>query len=106
DALVVVVDRDREDALGFVLADDVLVEDLVDATRARDLGAETPGLRGLHELFVDDLPAEGDALVTDVDALSRDELAHLVLTLPAEGTAVRLTAFCGRCHRSARRHRL
>src|SRR5439155_1658299 len=54
DSLVVVVDRDREHALGFVLADDVLVEDLVDAPRARDLRAEAASFRRLHELFVDD----------------------------------------------------
>jgi len=37
DALVVVVHRDGEDAFRLVLADDVLVEDLVDPPRARDL---------------------------------------------------------------------
>src|SRR6266581_7991000 len=101
-----VVDGDGEHALRLVLADDVLVEDLVDASRARDLRAEGPGLRRLHELFVHDLAAEGDALVADVDALTGDELADLILTLAAEGAAIGLTALRGGCHRLAGRHRL
>src|SRR6266498_4153400 len=105
DALVVVVDGDGEHALGLVLADDVLVEDLVDAPRARDLLPERPCLRRLHELFVDDLAAEGDALVADVHALPGDELAHLVLALPAERAPVRLATFCGGRHRLAGPHR-
>src|SRR5579859_478311 len=99
DALVVVVDGDREDALGLVLADDVLVEDLVDPPRAGDLGAARARLRRLHELFVDDLAAERDALVADVNALAGDELAHLVLRLAAEGAAVRLAALGRSGHR-------
>src|SRR5438093_1315341 len=104
--LVVVVDGDRKHALRLVLSDDILVEDFVDAPRARDLGAEGPRLRRLHELFVDDLAAEGDALVADVDALPRDELADLILALAAEGAAVGLTALRGGCHDLAGRHRL
>src|SRR2546430_350073 len=49
DALVVVVHGDRENALGLVLADDVLVEYFVYPARAWDLRAESPGLRRLHE---------------------------------------------------------
>src|SRR5207244_1543703 len=97
---------DREGALRLVLADDVLVEDLVDAARARDLRAESPCLRRLHELFVHDLAAEGDALVADVDALTGDELADLILALAAEGAAVGLAALRGGCHGLAGRHRL
>jgi hypothetical protein len=36
------------------------------------------------ELLVDDLVAEVDALVADVDPRSRDELLDLALRLPAE----------------------
>ena len=38
DPLVVVVDRDREDLLGPLLADDVLVERVLDLVRVRELG--------------------------------------------------------------------
>src|SRR6185503_8169515 len=104
DALVVVVDGDRQDLFRAVLADDVLVEDLVDAPRARDLLTEGPRLRRLHELLVDDLAAEGYALVADVDALTRDELAHLVLALSTERAAIGFAAFGGGRHDLAGRH--
>src|SRR5688572_19695081 len=105
DALVVVVDGDREHLLRAVLADHILVEDLVDAPRARDLLTEGPRLRRLHELLIDDLAAEGDALIADVDALARDELAHLILTLPAERAAIGFATLGGGRHRLASRHR-
>src|SRR5207249_2964262 len=79
DALVMVVDRHRQRLLRLILPDDVLVEDLVDAPWARDLLPEGARLRRLHELLVHDLAAERDALVADVDALPRDQLADLVL---------------------------
>ena len=68
-ALVVVVDGHRERALGGVLADDVLVEDLVDLARLGEV-LEVERRRG-GELLVDDLVAEIDALVADVDARAR-----------------------------------
>src|SRR5207237_3694109 len=98
DALVVVVDRDRKDLLRLVLSDDVLVEDLVDPTRTRDLLTGDARLRCLEEFLVDDLAAERDALVTDVDALPGDEFADLILALSAEGTAVGLSALRARGH--------
>ena len=78
-----VVDRDREGLLGLVLADDVLVEELADLHR---LGQLVPlDLLRLGELLLDDLVAQVDALVADVDAGARDELLHLLLRLAAEG---------------------
>src|SRR6185295_15807556 len=79
DALVVVVDGDRERLLGPVLADDVLVQLLVDLARAGVL-------RALGGLFLgDDVVAKGDALVADEHAGTGDELAHLTAPLPTEG---------------------
>src|SRR5207248_10935488 len=43
-------------------------------------------LGGLGELLLDDLVAEIDALVTDVDTWTGDELLDLLLGLAAEGT--------------------
>jgi hypothetical protein len=78
----VVVDRDRERALGGVLADDVIVEDVVDLGRlGKVLELER---RRSGELLVDDLVAEIDALVADVDAGPGDQLLYLSLRLPAE----------------------
>jgi hypothetical protein len=82
DALVVVVDRDRERALGRVLADDVVVEDVVDLSRLRQVLELEGGCSG--ELLVDDLVAEIDALVADVDAGAGDQLLDLPLRLAAE----------------------
>ena len=81
-ALVVVVDRHGERALRVVLPDDVLVEDPVDLTGLRQV-LEIERRRS-GELLVDDLVAEVDALVADVDPGARDELLHLPLRLAAE----------------------
>ena len=82
DALVVVVDRDRQALLGGVLADHVLVEELADLARLGQLVELHVG--GLVQLLLDDLVAEVDALVADVDAGAGDQLLDLLLALPAE----------------------
>src|SRR5215203_1505503 len=75
-------DCDRESALGGLLSDHVLVEDGVDLPRlGQALELERGGRR---ELLVDDLVAEIDALVADVDAWPGDQLLDLSLGLPAE----------------------
>src|SRR5262245_21795952 len=82
DALVMVVDGDGQDLLGLLLPDDVVVEVLVDLTSLREV--VELDLRALRELLLDDLVAEVDALVADVDAGTGDELLDLLLALPAE----------------------
>ena len=84
DALVVVVDGDRENLLGALLADDVVVEDGLDLGR---LGhrRQAEALRLLLDLLGDDVVAQADALVADVDRRPGDELLDLLLALPAEG---------------------
>ncbi len=82
DAPVVVVDRDRQDLLRRVLADDVVVEERTHLTRVRQVVEAELG--GLGELFFDDLVAQIDALVADVHAGARDELLDLLLRLAAE----------------------
>ena len=68
DPLVVVVDGDREDLLGAVLADDVLVELLVEHLRGVEIRAVPAcDARGLRLFLFDDLAAELHALVADVD---------------------------------------
>src|SRR6516165_7927498 len=81
-ALVVVVDGHREHFLGALLADDVLVEDLLDLVRLGELVARTLG--AILELFADDVVAQLDAFVADEHGGAGDQLAHLVLALPAE----------------------
>ena len=67
--LVVVVDGDREDLLGVLLPDDVVVEEVEDlAGLGQVLEAQ---LGGLVTLLGDDVVAQVDALVADVDARTR-----------------------------------
>ena len=78
-----VVHGDGENSLRPLLADDVLVEDLL------DLGGFRNGRTGGQPLFLiallgDDVIAEVDALVADVDGGASDEFPNLVLTLPTE----------------------
>jgi hypothetical protein len=96
----VVVDGDRERSLRALLADHVLVEDLVDLAglwQRLELEARRRG-----QLLVDDLIAEIDALVADVDARARDQLLDLALGLAAEAAEELLVAVGGTCQRSLR----
>jgi hypothetical protein len=90
DALVVIVDGNRQGTLGQFLADDVLIEDFLDFGRGRDLGDT---LRNLA-LFVfgKDLVAECNALVANVDRRAGDELPDRILGLAAEGAAKMLVS--------------
>jgi hypothetical protein len=97
-ALVVVVDRDREDPLRVLLTDDVVVQELVDLLGLRQLVEAQLG--GLVELLLDDLVAEVDALIADVDAGSGDQLLDLLLRLAAEGALEQLTAISELRHNS------
>ena len=85
DALVVVVDGDRQLLLRALLADDVLIEELLDLGRR---GERRPHAAVLELVVVrDDVVADLDALVADEDGRARDELADVVLILVAERAA-------------------
>src|SRR4029077_6011296 len=96
DALVVVVDGHGEDFLGAVLADHILIEDGLDLGR---LGGapDLPALL-LLPLLRDDVVAELDALVADVDGGPGDELAHVVLALAGERALQGAVAFARSGH--------
>src|SRR6266404_2560101 len=82
EALVVIVDRDRQHLLRMALTDDVIVEDLADFLRGRNAVAR------LHQrgfvLLADDIHAELNALVADEHSGTRDQFADLVLALATE----------------------
>src|SRR6185437_2655234 len=82
DALVVVVDGHRQRLLGLFLPDHVLVQRLLDLLRRWDLGDRFRDLALL--VLGEDLIAERDTLVADVDRGPGDELTDRVLGLPAE----------------------
>ncbi len=77
DALVVVVHGNGQGALGAFLADDVLIEDVLDLLRQRYLGNAVGNLALL--ILRQDLVAEGDALVADIDRRAGNELPDRVL---------------------------
>ena len=94
DALVVVVDGDREHLLRRLLADHVAIEMLVDVFGGERVavggrGRLCGGLRGAPRFLIDDLAAEVDAFIADVDgAGAGDKAAHLVLVLATERAVV------------------
>jgi hypothetical protein len=99
DALVVVVDGDGEDLLGALLSDHVLVQELDDPLWRRHLGERRPGLLGRRLLFVDYLPAQLDALVTDVHrAGAGDKPSDVLLTFSTERAVVLTARAPRRCH--------
>jgi hypothetical protein len=94
----VVVDGDREIPLGGLLADDVLLEDFVDLLWLGQVLQLDRGRRG--QLLVDDLVAEIDAFVADVDARAGDQLLDLALRLAAKAAEELLVRVCGTCQRN------
>src|SRR5262249_29630974 len=99
DPLVVVVHRHRQDLLGALLADHVLVEDGLDLGRLR----QAPELARLllFPLLRDDVVAQLDAFVADVNGGAGDELADVVLALATERAPQGSVAFAGAGHRLA-----
>src|SRR2546428_386579 len=97
DSLVVVVDRDVQDLLRPLLADHVLVEDVL------DLGGfgERADLAALlfFPLLGDDIVAELDALVADVHRRAGDQFTDVILALPAERALQGSVAFARSSHR-------
>ena len=88
ESLVVIVNGDREHLLGMVLADHIVIEDLADFLRRRDAVARfyQPGL----VVLADNVHAQLDAFVANVDSCAGNELAQLVLALAAEGAIERV----------------
>ena len=80
-----VVDRHGEDALGFVLPDNVFVQEGRDFRGAGQPGGLVfLGFGGFSEFFFDDFIAQFNAFVADEHTAAGDELLHLFLTFPAE----------------------
>ena len=80
------MDRDRERLLRGLLADDVLVQVRLDVLRLGHHRAGGVVVLPL-EFLGDDLVAQLDAFVADVDRGAGDELAHFFLGLATEGAA-------------------
>jgi hypothetical protein len=87
-ALVMIVHRDGEDALGLRLADHVIVQNLADLARRRDAVALLDE-RGFVFL-ADNVHAEFDALVADEDRGAGDEFADFMLAFAAKRAVKRI----------------
>jgi hypothetical protein len=94
----VVVDGDRESLLRGLLPDDVLLEEGEDLLRLRQVELARGLLARFGETLLDDLVAELDALVADVDARPSDELLHLLLALATKGALEQVGALPDACH--------
>jgi len=80
--LVVIMHRDRENLLGMILTDHVVIEHLADFFR-RGNSVTRFHQRGFV-LLANDVHAQLDALVADEHGRAGNELAHFVLALAAE----------------------
>ena len=96
DPLVVVVDGDGERLLRRLLPDHVLLEEVEDLAGLGQL--DQAQLGGLGQLLLDDLVAEVDALVADVDPWTGDQLLDLLLTLTAERAFQQVATVTDACH--------
>ena len=76
-APVVVVDRHRKDFLGLTLADNVIIKESANLTRVGQVVEAELGRFG--KFFFDDLVAEVDALIANVNARARNKLFDLLL---------------------------
>src|SRR5581483_3008832 len=86
DALVVVVDSDRELLLRPLLSDHVEIEEFLDLFRLRKRAGAFQRSRLVLAVLGDDVEADVDAFVTDVDRRSGDQLLDVALRLVAEAT--------------------
>src|SRR5271170_7264329 len=88
EALIVVVNGDRQNALGLGLTYHIIVENLADFARGRDtvLAFDQRGLA----LLADDVHAQFDAFIADEHRWPSDELTDFMLALPAEGAIERI----------------
>jgi len=94
-----VVDGHAHGALGALLADDVLIEEVEDLLRLGQFEGHAGG--GLPELLVHDLIAQLYALVADVDTGTGNELLDLLLTLAAEGALEQVDTLSAACHQNS-----
>ena len=77
-----VVDRNGQRLLRLVLADHILIENVTNFLRFRNILESDFSV--IAEFLCDDLIAELDALITDIDTGPCHEFPHLLLRLAAE----------------------
>ncbi len=96
DALVVVVHGHCERPLGGFLPDHVFLQEIKDLAGLGQF--ETAQIGDFREFFFNDLVAEFNALIADVDAGPGNKLPDLLLALPAERTLQQIRALANPSH--------
>src|SRR6185436_16827978 len=84
-ALVVLINRNSQPLLGFILSNHILVKKAFDLARFGQ--RRTSGYRLSLLIIGDDLVADVDTLIADVDRRAGNEFLNFVLGFTAEGTA-------------------
>src|SRR5699024_8282776 len=92
-ALVMVVHGHRQRLLGAGLADDVLVQGVVDLARLGQVG--TPGGGLFLQFLADDVVAELHALVANEHGRTRAQFAYFMLALAAKRAVKDLATLVG-----------
>jgi hypothetical protein len=82
-ALVVVVNSDGQLLLGYLLADDVEIEEFLYFLRLREFLSDGRG----HNVVRDDFIADIDAFIAYIDGRAGNELFDVVLAFGTEGTS-------------------
>ena len=80
---IVVVHRDRQDALGLILANDIIVQYVANFLWTGNFAVLAGGQRAFGFL-ADNIVAQVDTLVADENSRARNQLAHLMLRFSAE----------------------
>ena len=83
-ALVVVVHRHRQRALGGLLPDHIVIQIGLDGGRRRQIAARLLGIRHTRRIIPDDFIAQVDAFITHEDRGPGDELLHFMLAFPTK----------------------
>ena len=81
-----IVNRNGEDPLGIFLANDIVVQVFFNLDRLEDNTLYRSGTVLSGHTLQDYLIAELNALVTDVDGGTGNQLGNILLTLAAKGT--------------------
>ena len=80
----------RQDALGLILTNDIVIQNITDFLRCWNAIARFDQLRLV--LFPDDIHAEFDTFIADENSRSSNQLLHFVLAFSAEGAIQRVFA--------------
>ena len=95
EAFVMLINRDRKAFLRLVLPDHIFIQKTLDLLRLRQRGPRRDRRRLL--VIIDDLVADVDALIANINARAGDQLSDVVLRFAAKGAGKKFFG-CGIRH--------